>query len=196
MEHWIEEEWQGRGGRRPPRRRALVGVAIAVVAGTALGICAPVSPMVFWGAGAAGLLPLFLWVRRPAASGPLAFVALCLVAAHAGLETRTRPATSLPAQLARPMEYVQFVAVALEDAAPRGNDAVFRARVEGLNRDGNWVRVADRIRVVLRSAGSARAPRYGERWRLRGIVRVAVPRQRRPQLLQRPRSHPAVLQPA
>ena len=176
MEHWIEEEWQGRGGRRPPRRRALVGVAIAVVAGTALGICAPVSPMVFWGAGAAGLLPLFLWVRRPAASWPLAGVALCLVAAHAGLETRTRPATSLPAQLARPMEYVQFVAVALEDAAPRGNDAVFRARVEGLNRDGNWVRVADRIRVVLRSAGSARAPRYGERWRLRGIVRVAVPR--------------------
>ena len=81
------------------------------------------------------------------------------------------------------MEYVQFVAVALEDASPqaaqpgRAASATFLARIEGLNRDGIWRRVDDRIRVVLRGESSgSRSPRYGERWRLRGIVRPAVPR--------------------
>lgn len=178
MEFWIEEELRGQRDRRhPPRRRAMVGLALAVVAGTAVGICAPVSPMGFWGAGALVLLPLFLWVRHPWSQWPLVLVVFCLVAAHARLSTGGKSALALPAVMGRPMEYVQFVAVALEDAAPRGNDAVFHAQVEGLNRDGAWRRVDDRLRVVLRNGGaSARSPRYGERWRLRGIVRPAVPR--------------------
>ena len=61
MENWIEEEWQD--PRRPPRlprRRAMVGLALPVVAGTATGICATISPAWFWGAGALLLLPLFV----------------------------------------------------------------------------------------------------------------------------------------
>mgnify|MGYP001765251537 CR=1 FL=1 len=161
---------------RPPRRRAMVGLAFPVVAGTAAGICAPVSPMVFWSAGALLLLPLFVWVRKGWSVGPLMLAALFLVAAHARQSTGVRGADSLAVQMVRPLEYVQFVAVATEDAAPREGDAVFRARVEGLNRDGTWRRVDDSIRVVLRSGAQGRAPRYGERWRLRGIVQPAVPR--------------------
>ncbi|NCA81134.1 MAG: DNA internalization-related competence protein ComEC/Rec2 [Opitutae bacterium] len=184
MEWWIEEELQGAAGRmRPPRRRAMVGLAFPVIAGTAAGICAPISPMWFWGAGGLLLLPLFLWVRKGWSVWPLMGVAFCLMAAHARQSTGGRAATSLPALLERPMEYVQFVAVAAEDAVLRparpgqAAGAVFHARVEGLNRDGVWRRADDRIRVVLRGGeAGARRPRYGERWRLRGIVRPAVPR--------------------
>lgn len=178
MECWIEEELLGqRDRRRPPRRRAMVGLAFPVIAGTAVGICAPVSPVGFWVAGALLLLPLFLWIRQGWSTGPLMLVAFFLMAAHARQSTGGRSPTSLPSMMERPMEYVQFVAMALEDATPRGNDAVFPAQVEGLNRDGAWRRVDDRIRVVLRGEmPGGRAPRYGERWRLRGIVRPAVPR--------------------
>lgn len=114
---------------------------------------------------------------------PLMLVAFFLVAAHARQTTGGRPAASLRARLERPMEYVQFVAMATEDAVPRparpgqAAGAVFHAQVEGVDRDGTWRRVEDRIRVVLRGNPSAgRLPRYGERWRLRGVVRTAVPR--------------------
>ena len=161
----------------------MVGLAFPVIAGTAAGICAPISPMWFWGAGALLLLPLFVWVRRGWSIVPLMLAAFCLMAAHARQSLGGRSAVSLPAVLERPMEYVQFVAVALEDAAPRSarpgqaGGAVFPARVEGLNRDGTWRRVEDRIRVVVRGEmPGGRAPLYGERWRLRGIVQPAVPR--------------------
>ena len=178
MEYWIEEELRAQGGRsRPPRRRAMVGLALVVVAGTAVGIGVPLPSIGFLGAGAAMLPLLFLGVRRPGSRWPMMVAAFFLVAAHARQSTADRSARSLPAAIVRPMEYVQFVAVALEDAAPRGGDLVFRAQVEGLNRDGTWKRVDDRLRVVLRSARvSLRPPRYGERWRMRGIVRPAVPR--------------------
>ena len=184
MEWWIEEELRGAGGRtRPPRRRAMVGLAFPAIAGTALGLGAPISPMWFWGAGALLLPPLFLWVRRSGSVVPLMAAALLLMAAHARQSTGGRPATSLPAMLERPMEYVQFVAVAVEDAVPRparpgqAAGSVFLAQVEGVNREGAWRRVEDRIRVVIRGGEPGdRLPRYGERWRLHGIVRPAVPR--------------------
>lgn len=178
----MEEELGGMKSRlRPPRRRVMVGLAFPVIAGTAVGICAPISPMWFWGAGTLLLLPLGMWMRRGWVILPLMWVAFLLMAAHARQSTGSYSATSLPAMLARPMEYIEFVVVALEDASPRPtqpgqpDDAVFHARVEGLNRDGEWHRVDDPIRVVLRGAvPSKRQPRYGERWRLRGLVRTAV----------------------
>ncbi|HPC19787.1 MAG TPA: DNA internalization-related competence protein ComEC/Rec2 [Kiritimatiellia bacterium] len=178
MEVWIAEELRGMSPRvRPPRRRIMAGLALPVIAGTATGICAPVSSMWFWGAGALLLLPLFVWVRHRWSVLPLMLGVFLLVAAHARQSTSPRAADSLSRRLPRPMEYVQLVAWAREDAAPRGPDAVFLAQVEGLNRDGTWHRVHDRIRVVLRGAANAeRLPRYGERWRLHGIVRPAVPR--------------------
>ena len=185
MEPWIEEELRGMEFRpRPPRRRAMVGLALPIMAGTAVGICAPISPAWFWAAGALLLLPLFVWVRQRWSVWPLMLAAFFLMAAHARQATGNRGATSLAAQMVRPMEYVQFAAVALEDATPqapqpgRAAGATFAAQVEGLNRDGAWRRVDDRIRVVVRGAmpGGRRLPRYGERWRLRGLVRPAVPR--------------------
>jgi competence protein ComEC len=184
VEWWIEDELQGVKGRlRPPRRRAMVGLAFPIIAGTAVGLCTPVSPLWFWGAGALLLLPLFLWIRRGWAVAPLMMAAFFLMAAHARQSTSGVPAVSLRAMMDRPLEYVQFVAMALEDAVPRparpgqAAGAVFHARVEGLDRDGTWRRVDDRIRVVLRGElPGGRQPRFGERWRLRGIVRLAVPR--------------------
>ena len=185
MEPWIEEELRGMEcRRRPPRRRAMVGLAFPIIAGTAVGICTPISPMWFWAVGALLVLPLFVWVRKGWSVGPLMLAAFFLMAAHARQSTGSRGATSLAAQMARPMEYVQFAAVALEDASPqaaqpgRAAGATFAAQVEGLNRDGVWRRVDDRIRVVLRGEmpEGRRLPRYGERWRLRGLVRPAVPR--------------------
>lgn len=185
MELWIEEELKGMDSRqRPPRRRAMVGLAFPGVVGTAIGLCAPISSMWFWGAGALLLPPLFLWVRRRKSVFPLMMAALFLMAAHARQSTENRSPASLSAMLERPMEYVQFVAVALEDAVPqrvrpgRAAGAVCHARVEGLNRDGTWRRMDDSVRVVLRGKeeGEGRLPRYGERWRLHGIVRPSVPR--------------------
>ncbi len=158
----------------------MVGLALPVVAGTATGICAPISPAWFWGAGALLLLPLFVWVRHRLSIVPLLAAAFFLVAAQARLATGGGGATALAAALARPMEYVQVVALVLEDAVPqaaqpgRAAGATFAARVEGLNRDGTWQRVDDRLRVAVRGAlPNGRLPRYGERWRLRGLVRPA-----------------------
>ena len=163
----------------------MVGLALPVVAGTATGICATISPAWFWGAGALLLLPLFVWVRHRWSVWPLLAAAYFLVAAHARLATGGGGPTALAAALARPMEYVQVVAQALEDAVPqpaqpgRGFGATFTARVAGLNRDGSWQRVDDRLRVVVRGAvPNGRLPRYGERWRLRGLVCPAVPRRK------------------
>ena len=163
----------------------MVGLALPVVAGTATGICATISPTWFWGAGAVLLLPLFVWVRHRWSVWPLMAAAFFLVAAHARLATGGGGPTALAAALPRPMEYVQVVARALEDAVPqpaqpgRAAGATFTARVEGLNRDGSWQRVDDRLRVVVRGAvPNGRLPRYGERWRLRGLVCPAVPRRK------------------
>ena len=107
------------------------------------------------------------------------------MAAHARMATDGGGPASLAAALARPMEYVQVVALALEDAVPqaaqpgRPSGATFMARVEGLNRDGSWQRVDGRLRVAVRGAvPNGRLPRYGERWRLRGLVCPAVPRRK------------------
>lgn len=161
----------------------MAGLAFPVIAGTAAGICAPISPAWFWGGAGILLLPLFLWVKHRWATLPLLVALFGAVAANARMSTGGRPAMSLAAALGRPMEYVQFVAVAQEDAVPRAArtgraaGAVLQARVEGLNRDGAWRRVDDRIRIVLQgTAAGARLPRYGERWRYRGIVRPAVPK--------------------
>lgn len=163
----------------------MVGLALPIVAGAAMGICAPVSPAWFWGAGALLLLPLFVWVRYRWSVAPLLAAAFFLMAAHARLATGGGGTTALAAALVRPMEYVQVVALALEDAVPqaaqpgRAAGATFAAQVEGLNRDGVWRRVDDRLRVAVRGTlPGGRLPRYGERWRLRGLVRPAVPRRR------------------
>ena len=183
MELWIENELQAQAqGPRAPRRRVMAGLVLPVVGGAVAGLCAPVSPVWFLGAGALLLLPNFLWVRHRWAVGPLLAVAGLLMAAHARMTTGSVSVATLPAALARPAEYIQFVAVALEDAAPRparpglAADAVFPAQLEGVNRDGTWRRVDDRIRVVLRGGPpDARLPRYGERWRFRGLVQAAMP---------------------
>ncbi len=163
----------------------MVGLALPVVAGAATGICATISPAWFWGAGALLLLPLFVWVRHRWSVWPLLGATFFLMAAHARMATDGGGPASLAAALARPMEYVQVVALALEDAVPqaaqpgRPSGATFMARVEGLNRDGSWQRVDGRLRVAVRGAvPNGRLPRYGERWRLRGLVCPAVPRRK------------------
>lgn len=183
MEFWLDNEVPGVAYRlRPPRRRVMVGITLVLVAGTAAGIAASFSSLWFLGVGA-GLLPLlFLWVRHRRSTLPLMLALFCLVAAHARQSTSPRPALSLGAILPRPVEYVQVVAMATEDAVPRPArpgqqaSAVVHMRVEGLNRDGSWQRVEDTVRVVLRGdSAQHRLPRYGERWRLRGVVRPQVP---------------------
>ena len=184
MEWWPEEEMRAAKGRvRPPRRRAMLGLVFPVVAGTAAGLCATVSSIWFWGAGFLLLLPLFVWVRRRGSVVPLMGVAFLLAAAHARQSVEGSAHASLAALMKRPMEYVKLVVVAEEDAVPRrdkdgqADDAVFHARVEGINRDGHWRRVEDSVRVVLRGIGEGeKLPRYGERWRLHGMVRTKVPR--------------------
>jgi competence protein ComEC len=184
VEAWIEEELKGWGSPLlPPRRRAMVGLLFPVVAGAAVGLAWPFSPLWFWGAAALLILPLFLWIQHRLSVIPLMAVVFLLMAAHARQSTGVPTATSLPVLLSRPMEYVQLVVVATGDAIPRAarpgraSGAVFHARVEGLNRDGAWRKVDDRIRVILRgSLAGKRMPRYGERWRLHGIVRPALPR--------------------
>ena len=184
VEPWIEDELRGMESRkRPPRRRAMLGLIFPVVSGTAVGLSVPISPIWFWVPGAMLLLPLFVWVRKNWSTGPLMLAAFFLMAAHARQATGVRSSTSLAVLMDRPMEYVQFVAMAEEDAAPqaaqpgRPAGAAFSAQVEGMNRDGVWRRTSDRIRVVLvGELPGGRLPRYGERWRLRGIVRPDVPR--------------------
>jgi len=182
VDAWIEEELSGWGNSfLPPRRRAMVGIAFPVIAGVAVGICSPISPLWFWGAAALLLLPLFVWVQHPLSVIPLMGVVFLLMAAHARLTTGVPSAASLPVLLPRPMEYVQVKVVATEDAvlraarSGRASSAVFHARVEALNRVGVWQDVEDRLRVVLRGdLAGIRLPRYGERWRLHGIVRPAL----------------------
>ena len=65
------------------------------------------------------LLPLFIWVRQGWSTGPLMLAAFFLMAAHARQSTEGRSPAALASMLERPMEYVQFVAVALEDASPQ-----------------------------------------------------------------------------
>ncbi len=184
MEYWLDETvpWAA-GGLRPSRRRAMVGIAIPLVAGTAAGIALPLPPLVFWTIGALLLLPLLVWVRRPGSTAGLMLALFCLVAAHARQSLSPSPALSLAVLMPRPVEYIQFVAMATEDAVPRparpgqAPSAVVHARIEGINRDGGWRQADDAIRIVLRGEPSGRRlPRYGERWRMRGVVRPAVPR--------------------
>ena len=184
MEFWLNNEVPGSPHRlRPPRRRVMVGITMVLVAGMAAGIAASFSSLWFLGVGASLLPLLFLWVRYRKSTLPLMVALFCLVAAHARQSTSPRPALSLGAILPRPVEYVQVVAVATEDALPRPArpgqiaSAVVQMQVEGLNRDGRWQRVEDTVRVVLRGdPARRRLPRYGERWRLRGVVRPQVPR--------------------
>lgn len=186
MDIWIDDELQEIvKSTLPPRRRPLVGVTLFVILGVAVGLVTPVSPMWFWGVGALLILPLFVWIRRPGSIIPLMLAGLALVAAHARLDCGPRSRLKIANMLPRPTEYIQFIAVVQEDAVPRPTrpgfpaDAVFPARVEGLNRAGHWQRVADDIRVVLRGyPADGRLPQYGERWRFQGIVRPAIPRRR------------------
>jgi len=79
VEYWLDETvpWAA-GGLRPSRRRAMVGIAIPLVAGTAAGIALPLPPLVFWTIGALLLLPLLVWVRRPGSTAGLMLALFCL----------------------------------------------------------------------------------------------------------------------
>ncbi|NLB66238.1 MAG: DNA internalization-related competence protein ComEC/Rec2 [Lentisphaerae bacterium] len=184
MEYWLAEAPHWGGGRvRPPRRRAMVGTAMVLIAGTVVGISVPFSMLWFWVPGALLLLPLFVWVRRGSSTAGLMAALFLLVAAHAAQSVALKPGMSLWAIMPRPVEYIRFVALITDDAVPRPGrpgqaaGAVVHARVEGINREGHWQRVDDKIRVVLRGEPEGRRlPRYGERWHMHGVVRPAVPR--------------------
>ncbi len=185
VETWIEEELQEvQRCLRPPRRRVAVGLAAIIIAGTALGLQVACSPVWWWGAGGGLLLPMFLCIHRRRAVWPLMTALFLLMAAHARQSVVGSAGLSLASAMARPAEYVEFVAMALDDAirrparAGQTEDGIVMARVEGLNRDGSWTTAEDRIRIVLRGIPEgSRLPLYGERWRFRGVVRVQVPRQ-------------------
>ncbi len=185
VEWWIEDELRAvqKTKRRPPRRRAMVGLSVAILAGTAVGLQVPCPPLWLLGAGGLLLLPLFLWVGKKESVIPLMLAAFFLMAAHARQTVGGRPALSLGAAMARPTEYVQFVGMAVEDAVRRparrgqAGDVIVPVCVEGMNRDGSWWSVEDRVRVVIQGASEEmRLPLYGERWRFRGLVRVGMSR--------------------
>lgn len=184
MERWLEEErieWPPGGAF--PRRRVMVGLLLPVVGGAVVGAGVEIPSGWFLLAGAIFLLPLFIWVRREGSVWGLLLTAGLLMAAHARLHTSGEGRHRLGALMARPSEYFPFIAVVLEDAVPRPArpgqpaDLVFPARVEQVNRLGVWQPVTDRIRVVIRGRALQDGwPRYGERWRFHGVVRVNVPR--------------------
>lgn len=182
MEQWgFEEEWEeSRGPVR--RRRPLAWLAGAVAAGTALGVAADFPPGWVLGLAFALSAALFPLVGKRGSQWGILLLAGMLAAVHARQETAG--ASGLAGRLRRNGEYVQFEAVALEDAvfrpagAHRASAGIFRARLEAVNRKGSWERCAGEIRVNLHGVDKeARLPRYGERWRLTGVVDADRPYQ-------------------
>ena len=177
MEVWtFEEEWtEPRGAER--RRRPLGWMALAVVAGTAAGVSVDFPSGWVLAAALAGVLGLFVRVGCRWTGWAMLAVLAAMSAVHARQETREGSDAELGRLLRRSGEYVAFEAVALEDAAWRPGGAhrasagIFRARLEAVNRKGTWERCGGEIRVNLHGAeAGSRMPRYGERWRMRGVA--------------------------
>lgn len=184
MDYWrLDEEFPDpRRPDLPDRRRPLLVLVAVVAAASAVGVAGTFHP----------LLPLFLaipllllalaFLRRPASSWLLLAVLALLSAAHARQETAVDAPTSLATLLRRPSEYAAFTCVLLEDSVLRPASygrppaAIFRARLEALDRDGAWRPASGTVRVCLQDpAPVAPLPLYGERWLFRGILTAARP---------------------
>lgn len=190
MEWWaLEEAAEWGRDNPPPRRRPLVGLAVAVLTGTALGlqVAFPAGGVLIAALSAVGVL-LFC-IRRRWSAGVLWSVLFALAAVHARLSVEDPfRADTLTSMIPRRMEYVQFVAVMREDAVRRtprpgrqSTDVVVDAEAVALNRDGRWWKVSEKVRVVLRGMPEEGMdlPRYGERWVMQGVVRPGARREMR-----------------
>ncbi|MBR6022597.1 MAG: ComEC/Rec2 family competence protein, partial [Kiritimatiellae bacterium] len=179
METWtFEEEWtEARGPER--RRRPLGWMSLAVLAGTAIGVSVDFPAGWVLAGALAAVGGLFAVVGKRWTGWAMLAVLVAMSAVHARQETREAEDTELGRVLRRDGEYAAFEAVALEDAAWRAAGAhrasagIFRARLERVNRKGTWERCGGEIRVNLHGAeAGGRMPRYGERWRMSGVMRA------------------------
>ena len=177
----MDEDFLPAPAGRLPRRRPMVGLCAALVAGVSAGILAGAPGWLWLLALFLLLFPLFLLVRRPAGA-PLLYLAVALLgAADARIALEPGGARSLSRWMSRKAEYFRFTAVATEDARPDPSsgdrtDAVFRARLSAINRDGTWRVVSDPVRVILHEPLPDPLPRYGERWSFSGRVETGRPR--------------------
>lgn len=157
-------------------RRPLVGLAFGFVAGTACGLAMDV-PASWLLASAVPLLPLALFPFRRLISVPA--ISLLVVLGgwiNASLSVSSPSGRELSALMARPREYVPVAGIVIDDPAfepgRREGEVIrtFTFQVEGLRRTEAWDSARGRVAVWWKTFEGARAPRYGDRWILTGLL--------------------------
>lgn len=160
-------------------RRPLLGMALAYVAGTAVGLHFPLPPALML------LAPLFLVLAYVCAAHRVSTAALLIAVVLLGQWRATlyfdlNSEQSLDRYLVRPREYAELQARILE--APQlyrdkeGNigEVRFTAQVEKIRDAQGWKAMSDVLRVVWRQPPNRYAFAYGQRWRLHGVVERSV----------------------
>jgi len=162
-------------------RRPVVGLAAAFAAGIGGGLLLPVRPAWLFGGSLVLWLLALRYRRRAWSAGLLAAALGGCGGLHAALQVHSPSARELSAILTRPAEHVALIGQICDEPAARPagqNDRrnwSFPLRVEGVRRVRAWQRARGVVTCQVRRAPAERAPRYGERWLLDGIL-AARPR--------------------
>jgi competence protein ComEC len=159
-------------------RRPMIGVALAVLVGTGVGLSFPfLRGEYLLGFLVLLLLPLLFFLSRSFSSGliwGLILVASCL---NASLSTWSPSERDLARLMRRPAEHVSVVGTVSDDPQfqPGRDDRTtvcrFPLRVEGILRTKEWQKVSGTVMIRMVMARHEKMPTYGDRWHVQGVLK-------------------------
>jgi len=162
---------------RPVVGRPLVGLALSLTAGIALGLRLHGDWLLPIGVAGAGIAAAVGFRRTRCAPLFIHAAVMAVGALHAQLAIAPPTTQRLDVLMDRPAEHVRLTGVVVGDPAfspgyREGQQIVtFALAVEGVRRIGVWQRARGRITVRWRTTHPGPAIRYGERWMLAGVLK-------------------------
>ncbi|HBA83940.1 MAG TPA: hypothetical protein DCZ95_07605 [Verrucomicrobia bacterium] len=166
-------------GRSPAgflMRRPMLGIALAGILGTGLGLWAPFSAEALLAWSVLLLLSLLAFLSRPF-SNALVFALIGVVSClNAHLSAWNPSERELSRLMEENAEYVSIVGWVADDPQYReGRDekvvvCTWPLSLEGILRTESWQKVSGQVEVRVLLPAGAHRPAFGERWLLRGLL--------------------------
>ncbi|HMP73033.1 MAG TPA: ComEC/Rec2 family competence protein [Kiritimatiellia bacterium] len=157
-------------------RRPLLGLAVAMILGCALGGAYPIHPLWPLGVSVAFLVPALVWPGWAARGSFLLIAVLCAGMGWSAMHSRPVSPAWVGAILQRDSERVDVEGWIRSDPIRQSGDRGgilyrFDLGLTSINREGHWVTAQGRIDVMV-YGGLDVMPRYGDRLRLSGILQA------------------------
>ena len=160
-------------------RRPLAGLALCFAAGTLCGIFLSSAPVGLLAAAALLTVLALAFSGRSVSIACLGLAVLAVGWINADLEVRNPSRREIAALVKRPREYVSIIGIVVDDPSVQVGRKegevrwTYSLKVEAMQRLESWQKARATVAVMWHTNTLARAPHYGERWELSGLLDAA-----------------------